>query len=857
MPVRSLRTYTVVPSIPDRLKPLQTLAYNLWWCWNVDAISLFRRINPDLFEALDHSPIRLLTTLEQKRFEELAQDDGFLAHMDRVAESLEHYMKSPTWYGDTFKVEADAKVAYFSAEFGIHESVPVYSGGLGVLAGDHLKSASDLGIPLVGVSLMYREGYFRQYLNIDGWQQERYPENDFFTLPLIPELDANKQPVIVSVSLPGREVALRIWKIQVGRVPLYLLDANIPQNRPEDRAITAQLYGGDTHTRIQQELILGVGGLRALEAIGQHPTICHMNEGHAAFVSLERIRMMMKDQGVSFAVASEAVKAGTCFTTHTPVPAGNDAFSPEMMDQYLGSYIGSLGIDRKQFFSLGRIHPENESEPFSMTVLAIKLANTSNGVSALHGEVSRKMWNGIWPTLPVNEVPIGSITNGVHTQSWLSPEIAQLFDRYIGVHWEEEPTNFAIWKRVESIPDAELWRTHERCRERLIAMARARLKAQLKRRGAPLAEVEKADEVLDPEALTIGFARRFATYKRGDLLFRDLERLLKLINNVQRPIQFIFSGKAHPKDNGGKELIARVVQYAKREELRRRVVFLEDYEMNVCRYMIQGVDVWLNNPRRPLEASGTSGMKVCSNGGLNLSILDGWWCEGYDGENGWAIGSGEEYPENDEGKRYQDEVESRALYELLENELLPMFYTRGADGLPRQWIRRMKRCIATLVPMFNTNRMVEEYTEKCYIPSHHRYTTLAGEKLKNARELSEWRTRIHSGWHDVRVENLEAPNGDTLRVGTSFDVKVKVNLGSLSPKDVDVQLCYGLLDSMGELAAPKPYPLSASGTAENGRVLFTGTVPCIASGQFGFGVRVLPKHANLNHSFEPGLVTWG
>ncbi len=855
MPGRTIRTYTVLPSLPPQLQRLHTLTYNLWWSWNADAVALFRRVNPDLFEALDHSPIRLLGATDQVRFEELAADDGFLAHLDRVSTALDRYLAAPTWFADTYADAKGLRVAYFSAEFGIHESVPIYSGGLGVLAGDHLKSASDLGLPLVGVSLMYREGYFRQYLNVDGWQQERYPENDFFTLPLIPELGADGQPVIVSAPLPGREVFLRIWRIQVGRVPLYLLDANIPQNRPEDRAITSQLYGGDSNTRIQQEIILGIGGIRALRKIGQKPSICHMNEGHAAFVSLERIRVLMEENKLSFEVAAEAVKAGTCFTTHTPVPAGNDAFPASMIDQYFSDYLPKLGIDRQQFFSLGRIHPESHDEPFSMTVLALKLANVSNGVSALHGEVSREMWNGIWPTLPKGEVPIGSVTNGVHTQTWLAPDLAQLFDRYIGVHWEEEPTNFDIWKRVESIPDAELWRTHERCRERLIVQARLRLKAQLKRRGSPPADVDRAEEVLDPEALTIGFARRFATYKRGDLIFRDIERLLQLTNSVQKPIQFIFSGKAHPKDNGGKELISRVVQYAKREELRRKVVFLEDYEMNVCRYLVQGVDVWLNNPRRPHEASGTSGMKAAVNGGLNLSILDGWWCEGYDGENGWAIGSGEEY--KTDAETYQDDVESRALYEILEKEVLPLFYNRGADGLPRQWIKRMKRCIATLVPVFNTNRMVEEYTEKSYIPSHRRFRTLEADHLKNARELADWRKKITGDWGQVRVEHVDAPNGDLLRVGTNFPVKVTVQLGSIAPQDVEVQLCYGLLDTMGEIQEPKPFVLSPNGTPEGGKVNFTGTVPCAASGQFGFSVRVLPKHANLNHSFEPGLVTWG
>lgn len=854
---RSIRTYTVLPCLPERLRPLHKLAYNMWWCWHADAVSLFRRVNPDLFEALDHSPIRLLGATEQSRFEQLEQDDGFLAHMDRVAGALDHYLNSRTWFQETFTSESDLRIAYFSAEFGTHESVPVYSGGLGVLAGDHLKSASDLGIPLVGVSLMYREGYFRQYLNVDGWQQERYPENDFFTLPLVPEQKPDGTPILVSVALPGREVQLRIWHIQVGRVPLYLLDANIPENRPEDRGITAQLYGGDQHTRIQQEIILGIGGIRALKALGKMPTVCHMNEGHSAFCGLERIRMMMEEHHLDFATAFEAVKAGTCFTTHTPVPAGNDAFPAHMIEQYLGEYMYKMGVDRQTLVGLGRQHPQNEGEPFGMTVLAIKLANTSNGVSKLHGSVSRKMWREIWPGLPTTEVPISAITNGIHTQSWLSPEVGQLYDRYLGIQWEEKPTDFAIWKRVEHIPDAELWRTHERGRERLVAFARQRLKAQLKRRGSPPSEVDSADEVLDPDALTIGFARRFATYKRGDLIFRNVERITKILNDERRPVQVIFSGKAHPKDQGGKELIARVVQMARRSEFRRRVVFLEDYDMNVARHLVQGVDVWLNNPRRPLEASGTSGMKVPCNGGLNLSILDGWWVEGYDGDNGWAIGAGEEY--TDLG--YQDEVESRALYDLIEQDIAPLFYTRGNDGLPRGWIRRMKRSITTLVPYFNTNRMVEEYAERCYLPSHHRFSRLSGEHLKAAKELAVWRRRVQQDWGQVRVESVEAPTGETHRVGGVFPVKAKVQLGSFGPDDVEVQLCHGVLDAMGEIGEPRTialHPEGALAPAGGQRtVVYSGKVPCYASGLFGFTVRVLPKHQNLPHLFESGLVTWG
>ena len=854
---RTIRPYTVLPRLPKRLEPLQKLAYNLWWCWNAEAVALFRRVNPDLFEALDHSPIRLLGATEQTRFEQLEQDDGFLAHMDRVAEALDHYMNARTWFQDTFLPEARAQIAYFSAEFGMHESVPIYSGGLGVLAGDHIKSASDLGLPLVGVSLMYREGYFRQYLNVDGWQQERYPENDFFSLPLVPELGADGSPILVSVPLPGRELVLRIWHIQVGRVPLYLLDCNIPQNRSEDRNITAQLYGGDEQMRIQQEIVLGIGGVRALKALGKLPSVCHMNEGHSAFCGLERIRMMMEEHKLDFASAFEAVKAGTCFTTHTPVPAGNDAFPMHVIEQYLGDYMAKMGVDRNALASLGRQHPNNDSEPFGMTVLALKLANTSNGVSKLHGSVSRKMWRELWPGLPVNEVPIMSITNGVHTQSWLSPEIGLLYDRYLGVQWDEKPTEFAIWRRVEHIPDAELWRTHERGRERLVAFARQRLKAQLKRRGSPPSEIEAAEEALDPDALTIGFARRFATYKRGDLIFRNEKRIIEMLNKTDRPVQFIFSGKAHPKDQGGKELIARVVQMARRPEFRRHVLFIEDYDMNVARYLVQGVDVWLNNPRRPLEASGTSGMKVPVNGGLNLSILDGWWVEGYDGDNGWAIGAGEEYTD----LTMQDDVESRALYDLIEQDLVPLFYTRGTDGLPRGWIRRMKRSIMTLVPAFNTNRMVEEYAQRCYIPSHRRYSKLAGSHLQAAKDLAAWRKRLHHDWSQVKVETVDAPAGETHRVGSVFPIRVKVNLGPFTPDDVEVQLCHGTLDAMGEIAEPRAMVLhpdvDASLNGSPRSVMFAGKVPCQSSGQFGFSVRVLPKHVNLPHPFEPGLVTWG
>ena len=861
MSSRPLRTFTVLPHLPARLQGLQQLAYNLWWCWNHEAVSLFRRIDEDLFQKLENSPVKLLANVGQERFDQLLRDDGFLAHMDRVVHALHQYLEGHTWFQETYgKGDASPealvnryRMAYFSAEFGIHESVPVYSGGLGLLAGDHLKAASDLGLPLVGVGLMYREGYFRQYLNVDGWQQERYPENDFYNLPLIPETKPDGTPLLVGTPMPGRDVWARIWRIQVGRIPLYLLDTNIANNNPDDRQITARLYGGDHDLRVRQEMVLGIGGFRALRAMGKQPVVCHMNEGHSAFCGLERIRQLMDEHNLDYATAKEAVISGTCFTTHTPVPAGNDIFAPPLMQHYFSGYLPQLRIDWQEFLGLGRQNPHDPNEPFCMTVLAIRLSNTSNGVSKLHGDVSRKMWKAIWPELPEAEVPITSITNGVHSRTWMAPEFSQLYDRYLGVQWEERPTDHSIWRRVDNIPNAELWRTHERRRERLVVFARQRLRQQMERRGAPPAEIARSEEVLDPETLTIGFARRFATYKRGTLIFRNLERLAAIVSDKDRPVQFVFAGKAHPRDHGGKELIAEINHVCRRPEFRRRMVFIEDYDVNVARYLVQGVDVWLNNPRRPLEASGTSGMKVCINGGINLSILDGWWVEGYTGDNGWAIGAGEEYTD----LTYQDDIESRSIYDLLEQEIVPLFYNRSTDGLPRGWLKTMKRAMSTVCPMFNTSRMVQEYMEKCYSPSADRFTRLSLENLQRATNLAQWRQRLKRAWNQVRVENVEANGADPMHVGALLEVSAKVNLGSLAPDDVEVQLFHGVVDNLGNIPAPATVAMSHNGHQQGSTWQFKGVIPCRASGQYGYAVRVLPRNGDLPNPFEPGLVCWG
>jgi glycogen phosphorylase len=852
MPVGRFKTFTVVPYLPERLSALRIVAYNLWWCWHHEAIALFRRIDDELFETLEHSPVKLLGAIDQSRLIALCHDAGFIAHLDRVERALVDYMTAPTWFQQTYH-DPHFRIAYFSAEFGIHESVPIYSGGLGVLAGDHLKSASDLGLPLTGVSLMYRQGYFRQYLNLDGWQQELYPENDFYNLPLISEQGADGQPLMVSVAFPGREVYARVWRLQVGRVSLFLLDTNVPRNRPEDREITAQLYGGDQEMRIKQEMILGIGGYRALRALNQTPTVCHMNEGHSAFLALERIRYLMGQSNLSFQEAQEVIAAGNAFTTHTPVPAGNDRFPPHLIEHYLNWYTSAFKVSMKEIMALGRENPSDNNEFFCMTVLALKLANTSNGVSKLHGKVSRKMWRNLWPELPETEIPVTAIVNGIHLGGWMSQEIHHLLERYLGVAFTEKPSDPKVWQRVESIPDAEMWRAHERNREQLVVYARRKLKAQLQRRGASIHEIAKADEVLDPETLTIGFARRSATYKRGTLIFRDLDRLNKILNSKDRPVQLLFAGKAHPHDKAGKELIQRMAQVAKMPEYRRRIVFLEDYDINVARHLVHGVDVWLNNPRRPLEASGTSGMKVTANGGLHWSILDGWWAEGYDQENGFAIGAGEEYTD----LAYQDEVESRALYEALEKEIVPLYYNRSEDGVPRGWMRVVKKSMMTLSPVFNTNRMVEQYMRNCYWPSRERYLQLTADNLQPAKQLAEWRAKVQRHWPQVRVDKMDASGVDRITVGREVTVKAMVNLGGLAPEDVEVQLYHGTVDSLGAIPAPETTVMEDGKPGDNSRHAYQGTFTCRSAGQYGYVVRIMPKHQLLGSVFTTGLVSWG
>lgn len=854
--VKPISRINVIPNLPEPLRRLQELAYNMRWAWDQNTIALYRRLDRDLWESTHHNPVLMLGQISQERLDAACQDPAFMAHFESACETFDEYMNDRnTWYQQKFgSLKNQPIIAYFSMEFGITECLQNYSGGLGVLSGDHLKSASDLGLPLVGVGILYQEGYFQQYLNADGYQQELYPINDYATQPVILQRKADGTPIKISVTLPGRELYAQIWKVQVGRVPLFLLDSNLPENtNAEDRNLTDRLYGGDKRTRIRQEVLMGIGGIRALEALGLRPTICHMNEGHSAFLALERIRQLMQEKGLSFNQAKEITSASHIFTTHTPVPAGLERFGFDLMDEHFTDYYRSLGLNRDEFLNLGRENMGTH-ELFSMAVLALKLSAGANGVAQLHGDVSRKMWNWLYPGVPEHEVPIAAVTNGIHVQTWISNEMATLFDRYLDPVWRQDEARTDVWEMVESIPDSELWRTHERRRERLVAFTRKRLRDQLIRRGSSQAEVEDADEVLNPDALTIGFARRFATYKRATLLFNNLERLSRLVNNPDRPVQIIFAGKAHPHDTAGKEFIRHIVNVARDPEFRHAIVFLENYDMNIARQLVQGVDVWLNTPQRPKEASGTSGMKVIYNGGLNCSILDGWWAEGYSHDLGWAIGSGEEYPESE--RDHQNFLESEALYTTLEKDIVPTFYTRGRDGLPRDWIAKVKASMKKLAPFFNTRRMVQEYTEQYYMPNVQRVGEMVAKEMKAGLAFVEWRNRLNQSWRYIKVRSVNLPN-QLIKVGSEFEVTALVDLGSLQPEDVRVEIYAGNLNTAGFINHNgRAIEMAHVATEKDGSFRFAVTMRYDSSGERGLSVRILPRHQYLHTPFVPGMIHW-
>jgi glycogen phosphorylase len=845
-----IQTYQIYPTIPHSISFLEILSRNLWWCWKPDAIDLFRRIDPKLWESSGRNPIVLFANVSQKRLKELAKDDSFLAHLHRVKSWFEKRVAYSVDAGST-PYGQEGAIAYFSMEFGLHESIPFFAGGLGILAGDHLKAASNMALPLVGVGLLYRNGYFRQFLDADGLQQETYPETELYQLPVERARDPNGAEINISVSGPEGRIHAGVWRIRVGRIPLYLLDTNLPENPPEIRGITARLYAAETRIRLAQEVLLGIGGLRALAALGIFPRVCHMNEGHSVFSGLERLAQLRERYHLDLKTALEIVPRVTVFTTHTPVSAGHEVFPVDMVKPYISSFQDRLGVTESEILSWGQPACAGPEEPFSMFLLGLRLAQNCNGVSQLHGKVARRMWAHVWPEVPEEEIPISHVTNGIHISSWISPEIAMLFERHLGPDWYMGSRKSENADRIAEIYDDELWRAHEMNRGHLIRLCREMLARQYQRRNAPQSVLTQVESVLEQDVLTIAFARRFATYKRASLLFQDPCRLKAIVNSSTHPVQFIFAGKAHPKDTEGKALIKRVIEFAREPELRQRIVFIEDYDMRLARHLVQGADVWLNTPRRPFEACGTSGMKAAANGVLNLSVLDGWWCEGWTEDRGWRIGSDTECAD----PNYGDVVDSQSLYNILENEVIPCFYDHRAGGMPARWIRMIKESMKMAMQDYCSLRMVGEYEQRFYLPIARRFQELTENNGALAKNLSIQNDRIHALWKDIRIDLPVQDRKGPYRVGETFHVTAGVHLGQLRPDEVDVELYTGHMRSVDSLDAIHTEPMIIHESLEKGFFRYACSVTCSVSGRYGFTVRITP-HGDEKLKFTPGLISW-
>ncbi len=848
----TFQTYNVTPTLPAALEPLREMSFNLWWTWEPSARRLFRHLDPELWNRTNHNPVRMLQLSRQSRLEEVSQDKAFLRELKQVHDAFRNYLGREDTYGKTGEGSAIKNpIAYFSAEFGFHESIPNYSGGLGILAGDHCKSASDLDLNFVAIGLLYRHGYFKQQIDKEGLQEAINLNQNFHHLP-IREMRRGDANLLISVRILDREVFAKVWQLQVGRVSLYLLDTDTPENNAEDRLITAELYGGDLEMRMRQEIMLGIGGVKALSALGIEAEVFHMNEGHSAFLALERIRLNVVERKLDFYSALQVAAAANVFTTHTPVPAGNDSFPREMMKKYFGGFAKELQIPFEELFRFGQSSVD-PADAFSMTILALRLSRQANGVSKLHGDVSRALWKDVWAGVPVHEVPIVSITNGIHTKTWMAPEFSALYHKHLG-DWEEQLTEPDFWRRVVDIPDTQLWETHQKLKLRLVEFVRERVRMRRERTGESPEAIRNVNLILDPEILTIGFARRFATYKRGALLFNDKERLHRLLNDTTRPVQFIFAGKAHPRDEAGKALIQQVYKFSRETGFGNRVVFIEDYDSYIARRLVQGVDLWLNHPLRPLEASGTSGMKLAPNAGINLSVLDGWWREGYNGNNGWAIG-----PEIDNGTvEFQNEVDASSLYQLLENQIIPLYYAKPDGKLPLAWLQLMRETIRSITPAFNTHRMVKEYAERLYIPAARSHQDFSRDSCTAATQLSQWKAQMRKDWPQVRIQDVQVGNQDrqSISVGESLQLSARIHLGAVDPKHVRVEAYHGEADN-GGIRNPAATVLDQSSQVDgDGNYLYQGSVPASESGAYGFSVRVVPTHPHLMQTHELRLITW-
>lgn len=845
------QTFQVLPNIPEPLLFLEELSQNYWWSWELDAEELFRRMDWELWERTGRNPVLFLGNLPQKRLEVLSTDPGFLDHQMRVKAQYEARVIRPG------KMEAPydrpGAIAYFSMEFGIHESLPIFAGGLGILAGDHLKAASTLKLPLVGVGLFYRQGYFHQRINKDGWQQEEYPETDLYHLPVEKVHDGNGQEIRIIVPGPAEDIVAVVWKLRVGSVSLFLLDTNLRENPPHIRDITARLYMSESTVRLAQEMLLGVGGVQALETMNLDPRVYHMNEGHPVFSCLERLARCRENYGVDLKTAREIIPRTTVFTTHTPVPAGHDEFEPEQVRPYLHPFEERLGVSADEILSWGQHEGAGAEGKLSMFILGLRMSQYMNGVSRLHGQVARRMWRNVWSERPEMEIPISHITNGIHIPSFVSRDFGLFFQERLGMNWHMQSWRGENLKEIDSINDVDLWEAHKRSRNRLIEYSRMTVKNQCERRNAPRQVVEAAESVLDEDVLTIAFARRFATYKRANLLLRDLDRLNDILSNKDRPVQIIFAGKAHPTDEEGKGLIRHIFRHASDERLRHKIVFLEDYDIHMARLLVQGADVWLNTPRRPFEACGTSGMKAAVNGVLNVSILDGWWCEGYSEQRGWRIGKGEDYEDHADS----DLIDSQALYNVLENEVIPCFYDREGGSVPLHWVKMMKNSMKMILSDFSSLRMVEEYEKRFYRPAAERFDELLINDAAGAKEMAALRERYRSKWVDISIASpvCERESVEPIRVGEAFPVSTVVHLGELEPSEVEVELYHGSVQSLDEISVSHAEPMAVRRDLENGSYEYACNLTCTASGQYGISARVTPQGDDLIKN-TPGFVTW-
>ena len=845
---------TVNPQLPKRIEKLSEIGYNLWWSWNTEFLKLFKEIDIDLWESVNKNPIKFLKLVTQEKLEKATQNPEFLKKYDKVVENFENYMKSKSnWFDKKYPDNKNDLIAYFSAEYGLDQTLPIYSGGLGVLSGDHLKSASDLGIPLVAIGLLYKNGYFNQKINGSGAQETEYKNIDIENLPLESVKDSEGKDILVALHFPKKKIYLKAWKVNVGRVELYLLDSDIEANIPEYREITKTLYGGDREMRIQQEIILGQAGVAMLKALGYNPTIYHMNEGHSSFLILELIYNLMKEKQISFQIARDIVSAKTVFTTHTPVPAGNDIFELSLVEKYFEGYWDKLGITKQEFFQMGmKPNAKIDTTGFNMGILALKVAGKKNGVSELHGAVSRELFGEVWPEIAANESPITYVTNGIHTCSWLSPNLKDLYNKYLIPYWQDKIYDNDVWKKIDDIPNEELWKVHQERKVRMLAVVKENTINRLRRCGYNYDDIMKIVDSLDPNALTIGFARRFATYKRATLIFKDLERITQILNNKNQKVQIIFAGKAHPVDKEGQDLIKYIHEISMKPQFKGKVFLLENYNLEMSKYLVSGVDIWLNTPRRPMEASGTSGQKAAVNGAINFSVLDGWWAEGYNAKNGWKVGETLEYSNYE----VQDRADSQSIYDTLENKIIPMYYEKDENGISERWMQTMKESIISNGGRYSTARMLTDYVEKLYIPLCNLYKNYYTD-LGKVGEFDNWKESIKNTWNDIEITQENNLDNITLDAGNNIEVKCKVKLSNIGKENIEAQVYYGRISENGTVNDITIIPMELEDSdEENKTYTYKAKVNLVNGGNYGYTFRVMPKHEMILDSANLNLIKW-